>query len=169
MILTSFFIGRSNAAAQLYVTVFTDNQSYDAGQLVSISGQVVDENLEGVQSASVSIQANDPSGNPIHVAWVLSSANGSYTDQFTTSSNPVNGGYTIYVTASKPGYTDGNSQAVCTITPEFPISHAPWLMLLPTILVLLLARRRSHSDSSDTTYESAALVSRSTIPTIAPI
>lgn len=142
MTLTPLFVDRSSASGQLSVTVFTDYQSYDPGQLVSISGQVLDENLKGVQSADVSIQANDPSGNPIHVAWVLSSADGSYTDQFSAPSSPVNGGYTVYVTASKPGYTDGNSQAACTITPEFPTSHVPWLMLLPTVLLVLLARRR---------------------------
>lgn len=147
MIVTPLFVGRSNAAGQLSVTVFTDYQSYGPGQLVSISGQVLDESLKGVQFASVSIQANDPNGNPIHVAWVVSSADGSYTDQFTAPSNPVNGGYNVYVTASKPGYTDGSSQVACTITPEFPTSDVPWLMLLPTILVVLFARRRGRGVS----------------------
>ena len=117
------------------------NQSYNPGQLILISGQVIDENLKGVKSASVSIQANDPNGNPIHVGLVLSSADGTYTDQFTAPSNPVNGGYTVYVTASKPGYTDGNNQAACIITPEFPISDVPWLSVF-SILLLALARRR---------------------------
>jgi len=126
----------------LSVTVFI-NQSYDPGDVILISGQVLDENLKGVQSASVSIQANDPNGNPIHVGLVLSSADGTYTDQFTAPSSPVNGGYTVYVTASKPGYTDGNSQAACIITPEFPISDVPWLAVLP-IALLVLARRKQH-------------------------
>jgi len=147
MIFTLFFVGRSNAAEQLQVTVFTGNQTYDAGQLVTISGQVLDENQEGVPFAAISIQANDPGGNPIHVTRVFSSADGTYDDQFTTPLYPVNGGYTIYVMASKPGFTDGSSQAVCTITPEFPITHVQWLMLLPIILVALLARRRTSSES----------------------
>jgi protocatechuate 3,4-dioxygenase beta subunit len=131
----------------LSVTVFI-NQSYDPGQPILISGQVLDENLKGVQSASVSIQANDPNGNPIHVGLVLSSADGNYTDQFTTPSNPINGGYTVYVTASKPGYTDGNSQAACIITPEFPISDVPWLAVFPIALLVLVSRKQhKHTES----------------------
>ena len=141
-ILVGFFADRSNAAAQLHVTVATDNQTYGPGQLVSVHGQVLDENLKGVAFAGVSIQANDPSGKPIHAALVFSSADGNYADEFTAPSSAVNGGYTIYVTASKPGYVDANGQATCTITPEFPISHTPWLILLPAVLVVLFAKRR---------------------------
>jgi hypothetical protein len=142
LIFMPVFVSRSNAAGQLSVTVFTNSQSYEPGQLISISGQVLDETLKGVQSASVSIQVNDPNGNPIHVALVTSSANGSYTDQFIAPSNPVNGGYTLYVTASKAGYTDGKSQAACIITPEFPISDMPWLTL--SIVLVVLAGRKQH-------------------------
>jgi len=118
IVLLPFLIERSNAAGQLYVTVYTDKETYGPGELVSIQGQVSDGSSISVPSASVSIQANDPDGKPVHVALLLSSADGSYRDQFTAPPNSVNGGYTIYVTASKPGYTDAYSQAACTITPE---------------------------------------------------
>ena len=142
LILIPVSANRSNAAGQLFVTVFTNNQSYEPGQTVLISGQVLDDTMKGVQFTGVSIQANAPNGNPIHAALVLSSADGSYTDQFIAPSNAVNGGYMIYVTANKPGYTDGESQAACIITPEFPIAGVPVLIL--SIILVLLAIRKQH-------------------------
>jgi len=137
--------GFSNAASQLHVTVSTDKQSYGPTEIVSVTGRVFDNSQTGVPFASVSIQANDPSGDPIHVAFVLSSADGTYTDQFTTPSSPANGGYTVYVTVSKPGYADASAQATCIVTPEFPMSHVPWLMLIPTVVFLLLSRGRQEA------------------------
>ena len=141
IVLFPFLIHRSNAAGQLYVTVYTDKGTYGPGELVSIQGQVSDGSSISVPSASVSIQANDPDGKPVHVALLLSSADGSYWDQFTAPPNSVNGGYAIYVTASKPGYTDAYSQAACIITAELTPSHAPWLALLLVVLALLLTKR----------------------------
>jgi hypothetical protein len=145
IVLLPFLIGRSSAAGQLHVTVLTDKETYGPGELISIQGQVFDESSTSVPFASVSIQANDPDGKPVHVAILLSSADGSYSDQFAAPPNSVNGGYTIYVTASKPGYTDAYSQAACIITPEFLASHMPWLALFLIVLALLLARRRRKS------------------------
>jgi len=145
IVLLPFLIERSNAAGQLYVTVYTDKETYGPGELVSIQGQVSDGSSISVPSASVSIQANDPDGKPVHVALLLSSADGSYRDQFTAPPNSVNGGYAIYVTASKPGYTDAYSQAACIITPELLPSHTPWLALFLVVLVLLLTKRRMKS------------------------
>ena len=140
--LVPFVVDRSYAGGQLSVTVSTDKQSYDPGETVLIAGKVLDESLEGVAFASVSIQVNDPSGNPIHVGWVLSTADGSYADQFIARADSMNGGYSIYVTASKPGYTDGNSQVGCIITPEFPVSDISLLMFLVTLFLAVFARRR---------------------------
>jgi hypothetical protein len=145
IVLLPSLIERSNAADQLHVTVLTDKETYGPGELVSIQGQVSDGSSISVPSASVSIQANDPDGKPVHVALLLSSADGSYRDQFTASPNSVNGGYTIYVTASKPGYTDAYSQAACTITPELTPSHTPWFALFLVVLASLLTKRRGKS------------------------
>lgn len=140
--LTAFYAERSEASGQLLVTVYTDKDAYGPGEIVSISGQVLDGNMQGVLLARISIQVNDPTGNPIHVALVVSAADGTYADQFTTPSGPVNGAYSVYVTASKPGYETASSQIACTITPEFPIAHMPWLMLLLALLLALTVRRR---------------------------
>ena len=142
IVLFPFLIQHSNAAGQLYVTVYTDKGTYGPGELVSIQGEVLDGSSISVPSASVSIQANDPDDKPVHVALLLSSADGSYRDQFTAPPNSVNGGYTIYVTASKPGYADAYSQASCIITPELTPSHTPWLALFLVVLALALTKRR---------------------------
>ena len=140
-------------ANQLSVTVSTDKPSYDPGDAVLITGRVLDQSLNGVALASVSIQVNDPSGNAIHVGWILSTTDGYYEDQFIAQNDSMNGGYSIYVTASKPGYVDATAQAGCIITPEFQASHVQWLMLLPALLLVLLAEKRKRGSINRGTLE----------------
>lgn len=141
IVLLPFLIERASAAGELYVTVFTDKGTYDPGELVSIQGQVSDGSSISVPFASVSVQANDPQGKPVHMALLLSSADGSYTDQFTVPPDSATGGYTIYVTASKPGYADAYSQAACVVVPELTPPHTPWLALLLVAIALLSTKR----------------------------
>jgi hypothetical protein len=137
-----FTLDYSYGANQLSVTLSTDRQSYDPGEVVMITGRVSDQSMNGVALASVSIQVNDPTGNAIHVGWILSTADGHYEDQFIAQNNSMNGGYSIYVTASKPGYVDATAQAGCIITPEFQASHVQWLMPLTLLFLVLLAEKR---------------------------
>ncbi len=142
MILLPFPMKPTNAAGQLTLTVSTDKQSYEAGQLMTITGQVLDTNLQGVALATVSIQVNDPNGKPIHLASIISSADGSFTDQFAVPVGSSNGSYTVFVTASKAGYTDSSNQIVYAVVPEFSISDMAWLILLPIFLAILVTRKR---------------------------
>jgi uncharacterized protein YfaS (alpha-2-macroglobulin family) len=133
--------------------VSTDKPSYDPGDAVLISGSVLDQSLNGVDLASVSIQVNDPSGNAIHINWILSTTDGNYEDQFIAQDSSMNGGYSIYVTASKPGYGDATAQASCVITPEFQAPHLQWLMLLPVFLSVFLVGKRERSSINGSTLE----------------
>ena len=135
-------LGPSQAASQLFVTVSTDKQSYGPGELITISGKVLDNSQQGVAFASVSIQVNDPNQNPIHIASTISAADGSFTDQFTVPVGSADGGYVAFATASKPGYTDASNQAAYTVIPEFPAQSTLWLISIPLLLVALLMRRR---------------------------
>jgi len=137
-----FLLGSSNAVGQLTVTVTTDKQSYGPGELITINGQVLDDFSQGVAFASVSVQVNDPNGNPIHITSIFSNIDGTFTDQFTVPAGSVDGGYTVFTTASKPGYMEDSNQTAYTVIPEFPISDMLWLMLIPILLATLLARRR---------------------------
>jgi len=148
-----FTVDYAYGTNQLSVTISTDKPSYDPGDAVLITGKVLDQSLNGVDLASVSIQVNDPSGNAIHVGWILSTTDGYYEDQFIPQDNSMNGGYSIYVTASKPGYVDATAQAGCIITPEFQVSHVQWLMLLPAILLVLLAEKRKRGSINRGTLE----------------
>jgi hypothetical protein len=148
-----FTVDYAYGANQLSVTVSTDKPSYDPGDAVLITGKVLDQSLNGVDLASVSIQVNDPSGNAIHVGWILSTTDGYYEDQFIPQDNSMNGGYSIYVTASKPGYVDATAQAGCIITPEFQASHVEWLMLFPFLLLVLLAEKRKRGSINRSTLE----------------
>ena len=149
-----FTVDYAYGANQLSVTVSTDKPSYDPGDAVLITGSVLDQSLNGVDLASVSIQVNDPSGNAIHVGWILSTTDGYYEDQFIAQDNSMNGGYSIYVTASKPGYVDATAQAGCIIAPEFQASHVQWLMLLPALLLLvLLVEKRKRGSINRGTLE----------------
>jgi len=76
MALQLLFLNSSNAAGQLSVIVSTDKQSYGPGELITIDGMVKDETNQAVAFASVSIQVNDPGGNPIHLTSVLSGVDG---------------------------------------------------------------------------------------------
>jgi len=126
------------------VTVTTDKQSYGPGELITINGQVLDDFGQGVAFASVSVQVNDPNGNPIHITSILSNIDGTFTDQFTVHAGSVDGGYTVFTTASKPGYMEANNQTAYMVIPEFSISDILWLTLVPILLATLLGGRRKH-------------------------
>jgi hypothetical protein len=136
-----FTVDYSYGSNQLSVTLSTDRQSYDPGEVLMITGRVLDQSNNGVALASVSIQVNNPNGKAIHFGWILSNADGHYEDQFIAQNDSMSGGYSIYVTASKPGYVDATAQAGCIITAEFQVSHVQWLML-PVIFLALLAEKR---------------------------
>jgi len=141
IVLLPLLLERTNAAGQLSITVHTDKATYAPGELVIIQGQVSDDSSMSVAFADVSVQANDPQGKPVHMVLLLSSADGSFADQFTVPPDSVSGGYTIYVTASKPGYADGYGQAACVVVPELTRSHTPLLALLLLAVALLSTKR----------------------------
>jgi uncharacterized protein YfaS (alpha-2-macroglobulin family) len=141
-VLLPFLVPATNASAQLSVTVFTDKQNYGPGELITVSGQVLDEDLQGVAFTTVSIQVNDPNGNPIHITSVISSMDGSFTDQFTVPAGSTNGGYTVFATASKSGYTDATNQTAYAVIPEFPVSNILWVVLASLLTAVLLTRRK---------------------------
>jgi len=147
MALQLLFLNSSNAAGQLSVIVSTDKQSYGPGELITIDGMVKDETNQAVAFASVSIQVNDPGGNPIHLTSVLSGVDGYFSDQFTVPAGSVDGGYTVFTTATKPGYTEARNQTAYTVVPEFPVSNMLWL-ILPALLATLIVMRRKPSSMS---------------------
>jgi hypothetical protein len=97
------------SSPSLLVSAATNTLTYSAGQTVALSGQVKDFSGESVQSASIYVQTIGPSANTIYSLNLTSSTQGTFNNNFTIPLNSINGTYTIYLTASKPGYEDGFS------------------------------------------------------------
>lgn len=100
------------AAEPLYVSVHVDRSFDDARDVITIHGQVTGLNQSGVPLAAISIQVTDPHGSSVHIALLHSDSDGAYSDLFRLPSNRPAGNYTIYVTASKPGFQDAHARLV---------------------------------------------------------
>jgi len=119
------------AAEPLYVSVHVD-RAYENGMImVTLFGEVTRANEAPVTLAAVSVEVSDPYGSSVHIAFLHSANDGSYSDTFELESNHSTGDYTIYVTATKVGYED--AQATLTfkigVTP-FSISISPALLTI---------------------------------------
>jgi len=98
------------AALSLYVSVWIVREPAQTGEAILISGEVTDDSGSTVPNVQVSIQVNDPFGTSIHIALAYSGLDGAYSDRFPLLSGSPSGNYTIYITASKPGYKDAREQ-----------------------------------------------------------
>ncbi|MEM4246565.1 MAG: carboxypeptidase-like regulatory domain-containing protein [Candidatus Bathyarchaeia archaeon] len=127
-------------ADSLNVSVTLNKQSFSPDETVIISGLVTDSSNRAVPSAIVSIQVNDPNGKMIHIAMVISGADGKFVDQFVVSDGLATGEYKVYVTASKSGYSDTTMQANYTVIPEFQMEDLPALTLIALMTSLLLLK-----------------------------
>lgn len=96
---------------QLSVSIFTNSSSYNPGEGVTLYGYVRDTAGSPVPYATVSIQVNDPIGSPLHLVYLNSYADGSYSDTFNLPMSAGNGMYTVYVTAYKYQWNPSSSLA----------------------------------------------------------
>ena len=102
-------------AESLYVSVHANRTYEDGSTALLISGHVTRSNQSSVSFATVSIQVTDPYGSSVHVAFLHSDDSGSYSDVLQLPRERSTGNYTIYVTASKPGFEDGHAKVVFSI------------------------------------------------------
>jgi hypothetical protein len=127
VLLVSGEIKSSVSGPELVLTVsikveFPENETT---AIVKMTGIVLDPYDHPVKSASISSQLNDPSKTSLHISLVYSKEDGSYSDEFIIA-KPVTGNYTIYLTASKPGYNDRNIQAPFSLmTGDFNLKISP--------------------------------------------
>ena len=101
----------------------------------------------GVPYATVSIEVTDPNDNQVHITMTLSESDGSYRDDYKVATHLPEGTYTIYVTASKTGYTDINLTTTYTVIPEFGFSSFSLLLLAISFLIILLFKNSTNSIS----------------------
>ncbi len=123
------------AQNQLSVSVQISN---DSGYTV-VTGTVTDIDHNPVEGAAVSVQAVDSSGKAVHFELVYTGNNGAFVDRFKTPEG-VSGDGNIYISASKPGYENGNTQSAFTVVPEFSTTFAA--IIAATSLAFLILRRR---------------------------
>ena len=107
--------------------------------VITIHGQVRRLNQSLVVLATVSIQVSDPYGSSVHIAYLHSDSNGEYSDTFRLPSEHPAGNYTVYVTASKPGFQDAQAKLV------FSTSVAPFsVSVIPTSLAVTRGQSASY-------------------------
>ena len=115
-----------SAAQPLYVSVYVDRANEFGRTAVTVFGEVTKSDLSPVTLVAVSIEVNDPYGSSVHVAFINTGKDGSYSDAFQLEKNTPAGNYTIYITASKLGFVDAQAKLTFSIgVVPFDISISP--------------------------------------------
>jgi len=115
-----------SAAMSLYVSVWIGREPSQTGETIIIEGKVTDDSGSTVPNAQVSIQVNDPRSTSIHIALANTGLDGTYSDRFPLVTGSSSGNYTIYITASKPGYRDAREEFVFMYSgSDFTITVSP--------------------------------------------
>ncbi len=103
------------SSASFTITVTPDKPTYSQGEVVIFYGSVRDFEDLPARGGSVSIQILNPSGSTVHVASATTNRFGQYSDNFTLTSEATVGTYTVFVTATVPGYQDSYNQVTFTV------------------------------------------------------
>jgi len=80
-----------------------------------ISGRVLDSHNNPVQGATVSLQVNNPQNQPLLVQLEYPDQTGYYADSLILPPSSSAGTYTVFVSASKPGYNNAQAQTTFTV------------------------------------------------------
>ncbi len=102
---------------ELFVSATFSLERIEQEEIVSIiiGGRVTDTLNKSISNVAISIQVVDPFGSTNHIALSHSKSDGSFIDQFLLKGDFLPGNYTIYLTASKIGYSDTHLQIPFTI------------------------------------------------------
>ena len=148
----------------LSITVSTDRAGYTPGETVAISGAVRDNQSKPVFGAGVSIQVNDPGNNVVQVQLLSSDQSGSYAETLSLPANSPMGQYIVYASASKPGYSNGQSQAQFSVLIQTTTSTSTLTTPSTTISTTSSSTTSSDQTSStpNTTTSSSSSLSTST-------
>jgi hypothetical protein len=125
----------------LTVSINVEFAEKEGTAIVKMTGNVLDPYDQPVKSAAISSQLNDPSKTSLHISLVYSKEDGSYSDEFIIV-KPVTGNYTLYLTASKPGYNDRNI-------------HVPFSLMAGDFNVKISPSSRTIKQGSNASFEIA--------------
>jgi hypothetical protein len=115
LILPAIFVPLGSSQGTLSITVSTDKSQYVYGEMVAISGKVLDSQGNPVLGAGISIQVGDP---PAYADVIFSDNSGSYVDSFVLQEVVAAGQYIVYATASKAGYDSAQQRTEFTVLPH---------------------------------------------------
>ncbi len=95
-----------SAAANLLLTLTTDQSQYQPNATVTVHGQVTDSMGSAIPDATVSIQADSPTGAEVFFGGsIQTDAAGTFHAQFTIAPSATLGTYTVFAAATKPAYS----------------------------------------------------------------
>lgn len=117
----------------LVVTVSTDEENYEKGDNVEISGYVKLSSGASVEGATVSLNVLDQAGKAVNAAVTETNGAGRYSDEFSIPSDAADGVYTTYATASLTGYKD----SYATVTFTVGVSQLPSVQIVNATVTTL--------------------------------
>jgi len=97
------------------ITVTPDKPTYSQGEIVYLSGSIIDSGKTQPTNGTVSIQVLNPNGTTLHIASKTINSFGKYSDNFTLTEEATTGTYTIFVTLSLVGYQDSYNHVTFTV------------------------------------------------------
>jgi uncharacterized protein YfaS (alpha-2-macroglobulin family) len=108
------------------INISPDKPTYSQGEIVYLSGSIIDLGKTQPTNGTVSIQVLNPNGSTIHIASKTANSYGDFSDNFTLTDEATSGTYTVFVTLSLLGYQDSYNHATFTVgeslTPSIRIS-----------------------------------------------
>jgi hypothetical protein len=117
----------------LVVTVSTDEENYEKGDNVQISGYVKLSSGASVEGATVSLNVLDQAGKAVNAAVTETNGAGRYSDEFSVPIDAADGVYTTYATASLTGYKD----SYATVTFTVGVSQLPSVRIVNATITTL--------------------------------
>ena len=97
------------------ITLSSDKPTYGQGEIVYLSGSIIDSGKTTPTNGRVSIQVLNSNGSTIHIASKTTNSFGEYSDNFTLTDEATSGTYTVFVTLSLLAYQDSYNHATFTI------------------------------------------------------
>jgi uncharacterized protein YfaS (alpha-2-macroglobulin family) len=97
------------------ITISPDKPTYSQGEIVNLSGSIIDSGETQQTNFTVSIQVLNPNGTTIHIASKTTNTFGKYSDNFTLTDEAISGTYTVFVTLSLLDYQDSYNHATFTV------------------------------------------------------
>jgi hypothetical protein len=138
---------------QLMIAVSTDQENYQKGDNVSISGYVKLGSGNSAEGATVSLNVVNETGAPIHAAVTQGDQWGRYSDTFALSMNAASGTYMVYATAHMTGYND----SYATVTFTVGVSLVPSVRIVNATITMLNGTSSSEFHPGETVVVWAAV------------